>query len=104
MTGNIYNGKKVLRGIIDRIDEHNDTSGWGGDEIKWAGAIEEEFDVIHDDDNGERDLCDLLALVLGKYDGDTAYTAKVACYGLAYVIANDIISARELDMECYLLM
>ena len=102
-NANIDNGKQVLRGIIESIDRRNDTSGWDGDEISWTNAIEDAFEDLRDTSTGDDDLCDLLAFVLSKYDGDTAYTVKVACYGLAYAIADAIICSREFGEQCYLL-
>ena len=95
------NGKEALRTIIDEIRVRYDTDGWGSD--RWQDAIEDSFSVMNDDIDGTVELCDIMAHVIDKCEGDTEALANIACYGLAHDIAEDVSAAYDMGEEPYLL-
>lgn len=99
---NAKRGKEVLRNMVDHITAaHDDTEAWSSD--RWEEAIEEELCVLHDKENGIDDLCALMAHMISVNDADDEQTARIACHGVAHVIAEALEAANAFCETCYLL-
>lgn len=99
---NAKRGKEVLRHMLDGITAaHDDTEAWDSD--RWEEAIEDELDAMRDKEDGIDDLCALMAHMVSVNDTDSEQTARIACYGVAHVIAEALEAANAFCETCYLL-